>query len=102
MTNASKPHKTRKPPRGLTADSRKFWVLTVAEYDFETGAQLDLLDEYCFSRDRLREIRAAISKHGVTGSGYNGQMKQSPLLPAEDACVKQVMALARALKLSGE
>lgn len=71
------------PPRGLSAESRRFWRAIVAEY--EVGPHhLALLRIACASLDRLRQCEEAIAAEGVTITGRFGR-RAHPLLATEAA-----------------
>jgi P27 family predicted phage terminase small subunit len=72
----------------------------LSEYDFETAAELALLQQLCETVDRLRQIQSEIKQAGLLATGYKGQLRASPLLAAEDGCRKTILALCRALRLS--
>ena len=95
------PKRTKtKPPVGLTPEARALWMETTAEYDFETSADFALLRQLCETLDRLRQIQAAIKTGGLTVIGSQGQTRLNPLLQAEDAARRTILAHVRALRLT--
>jgi P27 family predicted phage terminase small subunit len=95
------PKRTKtKPPVGLTTEARALWLETTAEYDFETAADFTLLRQLCETLDRLRQIQASIKKDGLTVIGSQGQTRLNPLLQAEDAARRTILAHVRALRLT--
>ena len=95
------PKRTKtKPPVGLTAEARALWMETTAEYDFETSADFTMLRQLCETLDRLRQIQAAIKTSGLTVVGSQGQTRLNPLLQAEDAARRTILAHVRALRLT--
>lgn len=91
----------KKPPQGLSAESAALWRKTLSDFAFCTASDLALLAEYCRCHDRLADLRAAIKKDGVTVDGSRGQMRPNPLLAAENDARRALIALARALGLTG-
>lgn len=89
-----------KPPVGLSAEARTLWVETNDEYTFETAADFTLLRQLCETLDRLRQIQAAIKTGGLTVIGSQGQVRLNPLLQAEEAARRTILAHVRALRLT--
>lgn len=92
--------KTPAAPAGLSAEARAFWRCTVAEYTFDTAADLALLRELCATLDRLRQTQRAINDSGLTVPGSNGQPRLNPLLAHEDTLRRTLLAHVRALRLT--
>ena len=92
---------TPKPPPGLSAEARSLWTRTLAEYSFNTAADLALLAELCRATDRLREVQTAIKTDGLTVAGAAGQVRPNPLLATEDALRESILAHVRTLRLTG-
>jgi len=72
----------------------------MAEYVFESAADLALLGELVRTVDRLREVQAAIKAGGLMVLGSNGQPRPHPLLAVEDAVRRAILAHVRALRLT--
>ena len=89
-----------KPPAGLSAEARALWTETNDEYTFETAADFTLLRQLCETLDRLRQIQAALKTDGLTVVGSQGQTRLNPLLQAEDAARRTILAHVRALRLT--
>jgi phage terminase small subunit len=59
---------TSKPPRHLSAESRRFWNAILAEYELEAEALL-VLRAACENWDRAQQAREAIAAEGLTLGG---------------------------------
>ncbi len=99
MTLRKRPTKA-KAPAGLSVEARALWIATNDEYSFETAADFTLLRQLCETLDRLREIQAGIKTSGLMVAGSQGQMRLNPLLQAEEAARRTILAHVRALRLS--
>lgn len=72
----------------------------MAEYVFESAADLALLGELARTVDRLREVQSAIKAGGLMVVGSNGQPRANPLLQVEDTLRRTILAHVRALRLT--
>lgn len=99
MTTRKRPARP-KAPAGLGAEARALWIATNEEYSFETAADFTLLRQLCETLDRLREIQAAIKTGGLMVPGSQGQLRLNPLLQAEEASRRTILAHVRALRLT--
>ncbi|RYF61526.1 MAG: hypothetical protein EOO27_01705 [Comamonadaceae bacterium] len=99
MTTRKRPPRT-KAPAGLSAEARALWNSTNDEYSFETAADFTLLRQLCETLDRLRQIQAELKTGGLMVEGSTGQMRLNPLLQAEEAARRTILAHVRALRLS--
>ncbi|MET3498151.1 P27 family phage terminase small subunit [Variovorax boronicumulans] len=99
MTTRKRPPRT-KAPAGLSSEARALWTATNDEYSFETAADFALLCQLCETLDRLREIQRAIKTGGLMVAGSQGQLRMNPLLQAEEAARRTILAHVRALRLT--
>jgi P27 family predicted phage terminase small subunit len=89
-----------KPPTGLSTEARGLWTETNDEYSFETAADYALLRQLCETLDRLRQIQVSIKGSGLMVAGSQGQLRINPLLQAEEAARRTILAHVRALRLT--
>lgn len=99
MTTRKRQTKLKAPP-GLSAEARALWTATNDEYSFETAADFALLRQLCETLDRLRQIQKAIKTDGLMVPGSQGQARMNPLLQAEEAARRTILAHVRALRLT--
>lgn len=71
----------RRPPRHLSAESRRLWLQIQADYVLEAH-HCAILERACEALDRLLEARAAIEKDGAYVTGRFG-VKAHPGLAVE-------------------
>jgi P27 family predicted phage terminase small subunit len=71
------------PPRGLSAEARRWWRRLVAEYEIQDDAGRLLLSTALEAFDRMRSCQRSIRKHGQMQTDRFGQLKVHPLLSAE-------------------
>ncbi len=64
-------------PRGLGVRGRRFWKLTVDNYEL-TDTELSLLIEVCRLMDECEALREAIDEQGTTVAGSAGQPRVHP------------------------
>lgn len=83
-----------RPPRGLSAEARRWWRRIVTAYDMsDEGGQL-LLQTALEAFDRMRRCQAGIRRDGETVLDRFEQKKPNPLLAAErDSRAQMLMAL---------
>jgi phage terminase small subunit len=95
MTNPTPP-----APKGLSVESKELLDRILAEYDFSDSASMQLLEELCRCHDRLASARRRIRRDGLMIRGSKGQLRPHPLLAAESALRRDLLALVRALRIT--
>ncbi len=91
------------PPDGLSVERASlFRRLAEDLVAVGAGAEVDLIlaGELCRRIDRLEEVRAVLAAEGVSTAGSKGQVRAHPLLAAEAALSRDVLAAFDRLKLS--
>ena len=89
---------TKKPPKYLRAETRKWWLSVTEDYDLELhhlrllSMAAETWDEYCAARE-------AIKKHGMTYADRFGQPKSRPEIAIERDCRIGFARLIRELGL---
>ena len=89
---------TKKPPKHLRAETRKWWLSVTEDYDLELhhlrllSMAAETWDEYCAARE-------AIKKHGMTYADRFGQPKSRPEIAIERDCRIGFARLIRELGL---
>jgi len=77
--SASKAAKTSlKPPKGLSAEARKWWESIRQEYDVEDAGGLLILQSAVEAFDRMRQAQRRLKKEGLTATDRFGQRKAHP------------------------
>ncbi|GAA4766120.1 P27 family phage terminase small subunit [Citricoccus nitrophenolicus] len=79
-------------PRGLEAAGKALWSNTVADFEL-SNVELAGLEEACRTRDRIKELDAAVTKDGLMITSSQGLR----LHPAVAESRQQRLALARLL-----
>jgi P27 family predicted phage terminase small subunit len=80
------PPKAPKPPKGLSAEARRWWREIRDEYDIRDAAGLLLLQTAAEQFGRMRAEEAVIDREGSTVKDRFGQPKQHPaVLNAREA-----------------
>jgi len=74
---------TEKPPKGLTAEARRWWRRIVAEYEDWDSGDLLVLQLGLESLDRLMQARALIDAEGLCVADRFGTMRPHPALSVE-------------------
>lgn len=92
MTTQSKPRR----PAGLKAAGRALWASIVADFEMNT-AEAAQLEEACRTRDRIKELDAAVVNDGLMIASSQGMR----LHPAVTEARAQRLALARILATLG-
>jgi P27 family predicted phage terminase small subunit len=80
------------PPKGLSAEARKFWTAVVTDYTLEAH-HLAILERACEQLDRLRAAQAAIGEHGLLIDGRFGLKPNPAVGMARDATTLHMRAL---------
>jgi hypothetical protein len=97
-----KPHYARgimKAPTDLGTAGRRLWKRVEAAYD--TGGVEDLLCELCRVADRLHEVRATLTREGLTVLEA-GKLKRHPLADLEPKLSGQFRMLWRTAGLADD
>lgn len=79
-------------PRGLNAAGKALWKATIEEFDL-ADHELAQLEEACRTRDRIRDLDAAVEADGI----MIGSSQGSRIHPCIAEARQQRLALARML-----
>jgi phage terminase small subunit len=88
-----------KPPKFLSAEARKIWRQTVAEFAISDSAGLLLLRTALEAFDQLSRVRATLKREGLCVVDRFGQKRLHPLCGVEHNARTQLVSALRALKL---
>jgi phage terminase small subunit len=91
-------NKTPKPPRHLSASTRKWFSSVVTEFVLE-DFHLRLLELCCVAWDRAQSARRGIKKHGLTYKAVNGDIRPRPEVLIERNSMVTFARLLRELAL---
>jgi len=93
-----KPNNPPKPPTGLPAEARKWFVAMTAEYDFsDDPGGLELLRSAAWQLARMIEARKAIKADGLIVQDRFGQQKEHPAAATERSAANQFRLHCREL-----
>src|SRR6478609_9529962 len=90
-----------KPPKHLTAESRRWYAQVVTDYDLESH-HLKLLQLACESWDRAAEARKAVAKDGLVHRDRHGNLRPHPGVQIERDSRTLFARLLRELSLDVE
>jgi P27 family predicted phage terminase small subunit len=93
-----RPNQTPKPPRHLSASTRKWFTSIVTEFVLE-DFHLRLLELCCVAWDRAQSARQAIKRHGLTYRAPNGDIRPRPEVNIEKNAMVVFARLLRELAL---
>jgi P27 family predicted phage terminase small subunit len=92
----------RKPPKHLSAESRKQYSAIASEYNIADDVGLLVLQTAFEAFDRMRLAQAQVKEDGATTTDRFGQTKAHPLLTVERDARAQFLAALKALHLDVE
>jgi P27 family predicted phage terminase small subunit len=90
------------PPKGLSAEARRWWNRIMADYEISDDAGKLLLQTALECFDRMKNCQSAIAKDGELIRDRFEQLKPHPLLPAERDARSQMLAALKQLNLDLE
>jgi P27 family predicted phage terminase small subunit len=88
-------------PKHLTAATRRWWAVVVAEYDLEPH-HLRLLQLAGEAWDRAAEARSILKCEGITYHDRFGAPRKHPAVSVEEAARMAFARILRELDLEGE
>ena len=91
-----------RPPKHLSAESKRWWQKISEEYRLDDEAGLLILQTACEAFDRMRGAQHQIAEDGTTFQDRFGQIKGHPLLPTERDARAQLLAALKQLNLDIE
>ena len=92
--------KPRKPPAHLGRQAKAWYTRTTEDFDFESAAEWQLLEEAAGCLDRIRQAREAIDRDGLTTSTGSGGVKPHPAVQMERDYRTLFARLCRELRLT--
>lgn len=97
---SGKEYKAPKPPKELKKAGRELWARITTEFDFsEAPIGLLFLEQTCYLRDRLEEVKEILLKDGPVLTSPRGNKYAHPAIRMESQYSKLYLAYYKALGL---
>ena len=91
-----------KPPRGLSAEARRWWTAIRREYEVTDPGGLLILSSACEAFDRMRQAQRRLKREGLTALDRFGQRKAHPATVIERDSRAAMLSALKALNLDLE